>query len=248
MPKYGQVHFGNVYFGEDEPRGENWKRSLANIPLGLRVRRQLAKQVIFRVRRGNGHAGAIAGVVYQDKYRYVVPGNINNAESAPYRTHWAAAVDFWQNILSEGEKKEYNKRATKGLHMSGYNLFMREAMNGEVAMFVDRGDPASYDYAKEDLTIDGVWHDLDLSAIVPATARVVLLSGRVEGNAVDWGIKFRKNGNTNEINKCSMETIRANVIRHRSCIVPIGSDQILEYNVDNQVWTTLDVVVRGWWT
>jgi len=27
MPKFGQVHFGNNYFSEDTPRGENYKHS-----------------------------------------------------------------------------------------------------------------------------------------------------------------------------------------------------------------------------
>ena len=248
MPKFGQVHFGRNYFGDSTPPTANWKRSYANIPLGIRVRRQLAKQVIFRVRRGNGHAGAITGVAYQDKYGYFVPSSINNVQSTPYRTHWKAAVDFWQNILSTDEKIAYNKRATKGLRMSGYNLFMREAMNGEVQMFVDRGDPAAYDFAKEDLTIDGAWHELDLSAIVPDVARAVFIIGHVEGNAVDWKIRFRKKGNTNDINHGGMETLRANVTRHRSSIVAIGSDQIIEYKADNQAWTTLSLAVRGWWT
>ena len=248
MPKYGQVHFGNVYFGESEPPTENWKRSFANIPLGLQVRRQLGKQVIFRVRRGNGHAGAVAGVAYQDKYKYVVPGSINNVESKPYRTHFAAAVDYWKNILTTEEKQAYNIRASKGLRMAGYHLFMREAMNGGVQMFVNRGDPPVYDFAKEDLTLDGAWHDLDLSAIVPDVARAVFIVGHVEGNGIDWTIMFRKKGNTNEVNHGGMETIRANVERHRSSTVAIGPDQIIQYKADNQNWATLSLAVRAWWT
>ena len=126
MPKFGQVHFGNVYFGEDEPRGENYKRSFANIPLGIRVRKQLKKQVIFRVRRGNGHAGAVAGIAYQDKYKYVVPSSINNTESDSVRALFGTAVSNWKTVLTTEQKATYNKRATRGLHMSGYNLYIRE--------------------------------------------------------------------------------------------------------------------------
>jgi len=129
MPKYGQVHFGRNYFGDSIPPTENWKRSYANIPLGIRVRRQLAKQVIFRVRRGNGHAGSVAGVAYQDKYGYVVPSSINNVESAGARALFSTAVSNWQGVLSTEQKAEYNKRATKGLRMSGYNLYIREYIN-----------------------------------------------------------------------------------------------------------------------
>lgn len=129
MPKYGQVHFGNVYFGESEPPTANWKRSFANIPLGVRVRKQLGKQVIFRVRRGNGYAGSVAGIAYQDKYKYVVPSSINNPQSDSVRALYATAVSNWKNVLTDEQKAIYNKRATKGLKMSGYNLYIREYIN-----------------------------------------------------------------------------------------------------------------------
>jgi len=248
MPKFGKIWFNGYHFGDEKPTYTNFYNSVHRIPLGMEVRKQLAHSIIFRVRRGNGHAGSTKGRRYQDKYKYSVPSSINNVESDPYRTNWKTAIDYWQNILTTEQKAEYNKRATKGLHMSGFNLFIREAMRGIYHMFVDRGDVSDYDFVKTDLTTDGTWRDLDLSAIVPTTARVVFISAHLEGNGVDWAIRFRKNGNTNEINHGGMETIRANVERHRSSIVQIGSDQIIEYNADNQAWATIDLVVRGWWT
>jgi len=224
------------------------KRTYKGIPLGVRVRGQIGKDIIFRVRRGSGHQGSNLGEVYQDRYDYFVPSSINNSESAPYRTHWAAAVDYWKNILTDDQKQVYNKKAVKGFRMSGYNLFMRAAMKGEIAMYTDRGDPASYDFDKDDLTKDAAWHDLDLSTIVPSIARAVFIIGHLEGNAVDWEIRFRKKGNTNDVVHSGMETIRANVERHRSSIVAIGSDQTIQYKVDNEAWTTLDLAIKGWWT
>ena len=118
---------------------------------------------------------------------------------------------------------------------------------GKAPVFVDRGDPADYDYAKEDLTIDGAWHDMNLSAIIPEKAKAVFIIGHLEGNAVDWHIRFRKNGNVNEVAHGGMETLRANVERHRSSVVALDDNRIIEYNVDNQAWTTLDLAVKGWW-
>lgn len=132
MPKFGQVHFGKNYFGDSEPPTENWKRSYANIPLGLQVRRQLGKRVIFRIRPGNGHAGAIAGVVYQDKYKYVVPSSINNSQSDSVRALFATAVSNWQSVLTTDQKTAYNKRALKSMHMSGYNLYIREYIQANI--------------------------------------------------------------------------------------------------------------------
>jgi len=226
----------------------NTKRMYDGVFIGAGIRRTIGKTTTYRIRRGNGYYGANLGEEYQDKFNYTVPLSINNPQSEPYRRQWIAAVHKWRYDLSDADKTEYQRRASHGLQMSGYNLFMREAMLGKVQMFVDRGDPAAYDYAKEDLTIDGAWHDLDLSHLVPSGAKAVLLIGHVEGNAIDWKINFRKKGNTNEINHADMETIRANVTRHRSLIVQVDTDRIIQYNADNQAWANLDIAVRGWWT
>lgn len=114
-------------------------------------------------------------------------------------------------------------------------------------MYADRGDPAAYDFDKDDFTKDGAWHDLDLSSIVPVCVKAVLLIGHVEGNGVDWTIMFRKKGNVNEVNHGGMETLRANVERCRMIICSVDTNRVLQYKADNQNWATLDLAVRGWW-
>lgn len=224
------------------------KRTYAGIPLGVTVRRQIGHEYIFRVRRGNGHQGAKLGVTYQDKYAYVVPDSIANAEGEPARANLRAAVDYWKNILTDEQKATYNARVSKLKGLSGYNLFIREALKGEFSMFVDRGDPSGYDFDKDDLTLDGAWHDLDLSAIVPSTARAVLIAGHVEGVGADWAIQFKKYGQSNDINHGGMETLRAGVERHRSAIVATDNNRKIQYKADNESWDALDLTVRGWWT
>ncbi len=225
----------------------NSKRSINGIPLGTKVRRQVGKTDIFRVRRGNGAYNSIAGHRYQDKYAYVVPGSINNPESTPYRTHWIAAVDYWKNILTTDQKAVYNVKATKGFHMSGYNLFMRAAMKGEISMYVDRGDPASFDFTETDFTDDGAWHDLDLSAIIPATARALLIEFDINTVNREKHIRIRKYGNTNAINHQDIETFIAGAHQSGSVIVAVDSNRIIEYNIDAATWTELDMTIRGWW-
>jgi len=118
---------------------------------------------------------------------------------------------------------------------------------GKAPVFVDRGDPAVYDYAKEDLTIDGTWHDMDLSGIVSAKAKAVFIIGHLQGNGIDWTIMFRKKGNVNEVVHGGMETIRANVERHRSSIVALDDNRVIQYKIDNQAWDILDLAVKAWW-
>lgn len=130
-----QIDSGTVYCSQVEiqvtylPPTELDKRSYGGIPLGLRVRKQIGKDIIFRVRRGNGYQGAILGKAYQDRYDYFVPSSINNPESDSIRALLATAVSNWRNVLTTDQKTAYNKRATKGLHMSGYNLYIREYIN-----------------------------------------------------------------------------------------------------------------------
>jgi len=102
------------------------------IILGQRIRGSIANTRTFRIRPGNGNKGSVLGDEYQDQYAYFVPSSINNVQAEPYRVKWAASVARWQNDLTAAQKKVYNTRASKGLHMSGYNLFMREAMKGLV--------------------------------------------------------------------------------------------------------------------
>jgi len=223
-------------------------RTYENIPAGLAVRQSIGKEFIFRRRTGNNYYGTKLGHPVQDKYAYVVPNSINNPEAEPQRRQLNAAVQKWVYDLTDLQKEEYNARAHRNLRMSGYNLFMHEAMTGLVDMFVDRGDPATYDFLLADLTTDGSWHDLDLTLFVAKSAKLVLLAGHVEGLAVDWEIMFRKKSNVNEVNHGGMETIRSGVERHRSVMVAINRDQIIQYKADDEAWDTLSLTVRGWWS
>lgn len=68
------------------------------------------------------------------------------------------------------------------------------------ANFTDRGDLASIDWEIGDLTIDGAWHDLDLSGIVGANAALVCIRLLLDTSAAGKKGLFRTNGNSNSIN------------------------------------------------
>jgi hypothetical protein len=124
MPKFGQAWFSGELFGDGKLAPSNYKTSIHRVPLGFAVRRQIRKEIIFRVRPGNGYMGALLGVRYQDKYKYFVPSSINNAEGATARAALAQAVYNWKNVLDEATKQEYHRAAAKKQHMSGYNLYV----------------------------------------------------------------------------------------------------------------------------
>ena len=135
--RFGNIWFNGAPFGEHVLATSNLKDSIHRVSLGLRVRKVFrvsnwrgvkitAQALIFRVRRGNGYFGSKLGDVYQDKYKYFAPWPNGNPAAATARTALATAVSNWKNVLTAEQKADYNKRATRGLKMSGYNLYIRE--------------------------------------------------------------------------------------------------------------------------
>lgn len=113
------------------------------IMVGTFIRRTIGKGLLnvgpdalpirtFRVRKGNGYAGTILGELIQDQYDYFVPDSINNPEGETARIKFTAAVAAWQ-ALTDNERSGWNYLASKkGLHMAGYNLYIRKYMLNEL--------------------------------------------------------------------------------------------------------------------
>lgn len=110
---------------EDYPR-----QSYSNVFIGYGIRGTIGGDMTYRVRRGNGYYGSELGHIYQDMFTTVIPSSITNVESESYRVLLTEAVAYWKNTLSAEQKKEYNRRASHGLQMSGYNLFIRDYILG----------------------------------------------------------------------------------------------------------------------
>ena len=125
---------------------------------------------------------------------------------------------------------------------------MREALQGKIAMYVDRGDPAALDFVIGDFTKDAAWHDLNLSAIIPATAAAVLINIDYDNNAANQHITLRKKGNSNNFNHFKVHTRVAAQNDHALAIVSPDANRVIEYSVANAGWNTLGMTVRGWWT
>lgn len=112
--------------------------------------------------------------------------------------------------------------------------------------WVDRGDPASSDYEAGDLTMDSAWHDLDLSSIVPAGATMVALYVIIQDGATDSQVKFRKNGNSNVINRAQIRTQVVNGSIDGNMIVHCDQNRVIEYFI-NATLTICTIIVTGWY-
>ena len=112
--------------------------------------------------------------------------------------------------------------------------------------YVDRGDPNAWDYVVGDFTRDNVWHELDLSAIVPAGATAVLVRVAVESSPAPKYFNLRKNGNANVFNITTLATQVAGIPFRDTFIVSVDAERIIEYLVTDTTVTTINFVIRGW--
>lgn len=117
-------------------------------------------------------------------------------------------------------------------------------------IYVDRGDPATFDFTQADLILDMAPHDLDLSAIVPPAGANQLVHLMVRGNAAVITSPFppmlliRKKGNANWMNVTGFGTQVSNLYAAAGDVwVMLDANRVIEYrgNVD-----IVDIVVRGW--
>ncbi len=124
-------------------------------------------------------------------------------------------------------------------------------VNGEIVstygFFHDRGDPASSDKATGDWTKDGNWYDWDLSSVVPAGAKAIVVSGYVTSSGAGESFMMRKNGNSNSVNMEITTTQVANINIPFEFIVPCDENRVIEYLFANSGhWTSATATVVGW--
>lgn len=111
------------------------------------------------------------------------------------------------------------------------------------AGFVDRGDPVNPDKVLADWVGGLVWTDWDLSAIVPAGAKSVLLAVVVGGSDSAQRIHFRKNGNANE-NASVAARSYINGDNWYQFTIPCDVNRVIEYKFScNQ---KCEATVMGW--
>jgi hypothetical protein len=116
--------------------------------------------------------------------------------------------------------------------------------------FIDRGNPTAYDYnetgSKAVLNTDGTWRDLDLSAIVPAGAKAVLMHIDIADDSTGSQFFLRKNGNSNAYNVVQCNTMVANQLCPYEVIVSCDTNRVIEYNGANVAFIYIRIVVKGW--
>ena len=101
------------------------------------------------------------------------------------------------------------------------------------------------DFIQTDLTCDNVWHDLDLSAIVPNDAKTVVLHVAVWTTDISKTILgFRKNGDSTLANVAAVNAQLINHANYGDLIVACDEHQIVEYYAN--IGISCHITVGGW--
>jgi hypothetical protein len=165
-------------------------------------------------------------------------------------------VNIKPNALKlRGEKKVYEAESLEKLQdaITSHGKALT-ALLGVVSQtfgsgrFVDRGDPATVDWDESTLTIDGAWHDLDLSSIVPVGAVAVVLHVTAYNDTSFLWLAFRKKGNTRAWNSGSIYGF-SDIPSACDLVVSLDSNRMIQYmgsNPSGANWCP--VVVGGWWS
>lgn len=113
--------------------------------------------------------------------------------------------------------------------------------------YVDRGDPVDYDFNLADFTTDAIWRDLDLSAIVPAGAKSIVIQYEVNDDVSNSKFRFRKNGINNAYNYVGGRTQVGGITTGGQVNVACAENRSIEYYFDNLAYTGIWLVVNGWY-
>lgn len=112
--------------------------------------------------------------------------------------------------------------------------------------YVDRGDPAAYDWTVGNFTTDGTWYDLDCSSIVPAGAKAIQFRLNLTDDLINQYFQLRENGNTDVVNTLTLYINVAGYIVNCDGIVTCDLNRVVEYRASNTTFTAINLVIKGW--
>lgn len=123
-----------------------------------------------------------------------------------------------------------------------------QGIQGEAGDFnyTDHGDVAAYDKTLGDFVCNSTWYELDLSGIVGAANRLVLISLQIEADSPGKEFGLRTNGYSNNFNRTILRTQVADVLFRGDVWVYTDASGKLQYIAVTANWTTINLAVRGW--
>lgn len=114
-------------------------------------------------------------------------------------------------------------------------------------VYIDRGDSASIDFLKDDLTLDGSYQTLDLSNIVPAGASAIAFRITLRNASLPAVFRLVHPDHSIRINRGEYRVAVANVSIHYDAMVGCDANRNVTYWGSNVAWVYLSAIIKGWW-
>lgn len=114
--------------------------------------------------------------------------------------------------------------------------------------WTDRGNKDGDDFAIGDFTLDTTYNELDLSAIIGAGVKLVLLHFLIRNTDGYKGLRIRTAGNTKDANIDGQRTHTASESYDESMWVYTDADGVIEYMAEAGNWDIFTCTVRGWFS
>ena len=195
---------------------------------------------------------AIRGGSYRNQITNIIAHDCKDSEGV-----WFGDQDVQYNLLAN--VTAYNNTTSDlGISNTDNNNMIQNFSGATVTdngtnnsistgTLVSRGDPAAADKVVGDLTVDAGWHDLDLSAIVPAGANMILLRVDVTNNTAAQYVQFREKGQAQNSNSALVFAQVAAIKTSQNITVMCNAARVIQYLASNGgVFASLDITVRGW--
>jgi len=111
--------------------------------------------------------------------------------------------------------------------------------------FLAKADQQSYDFTLTDFTRDDSYHDLDLSSLIPAGTKAVLLWGAYKSDTADCECSLAQYGHTGTYLKSITHQHVVNTGTNIDCLIPVDSNRKIQYRFSSAptyVYINLNIV------
>ena len=109
-------------------------------------------------------------------------------------------------------------------------------------------DQQTYDFELEDFTRDYQYHDLDLSGIIPAGTKAVLLWGAFKSDTADCEGSLAQSGHTGAYLKSIRFEPVAGIGCNIDCLMPIHPDRKIRYRFSNVNYNYINLNIVAYFT
>ena len=121
-----------------------------------------------------------------------------------------------------------------------------DAGESGVNPYVDRGDDATaFDFQMSGMTMNGAYHDMDLSGISGEGRRLVHIRVSIS-LTTSVSFNFRTNGNSSIRNTFKRSAIPTGALVCYDGWVYTDASGVIEYNFTTGTYVAIEVLVRGW--